>query len=133
MALLGCDHVTLNNALLSDLLVPGVPKYRSGLWKVPISQQQGDADFAFEDWEAPSPDAIKKAMAIANADPLTPGETADWLEQALKVDYTAPGVLDKCIEEDEPSRERLEFATEYFSSQEKLSQEFIDKLINELK
>jgi hypothetical protein len=125
--------MTLNASSLTDLIASGqVPKYKKGLWKVPISAQLNEPDFQWESWDAPTADAVRAHMLkVAETDPLTKQDAADWLEKAAKTDYTVPGVLDEINERDLATKERLDFALEFFAKQEALSKEFVEGVLKQ--
>lgn len=106
---LGADHITAIKLFLDDLTCgSGLPKYRQGLWRVPVRKQMEQPEFEWEDWETvPTELSMKRMADLIKHDPLTTGPDDDWLEQALSNNYLAPGVLDGCIQEDAVTWERL--------------------------
>ncbi len=131
---LGADHITAIKLFLDDLTCgSGLPKYRQGLWRVPVRQQMEQAEFEWEDWEPVPTELSKKRMAeLIKHDPLTTGADNDWLEQALSTNYLAPGVLDGCIQEDAVTWERLGRKLTQFTEWESKTRDYIALLQKDL-
>ena len=134
MVELGADHVTLGKPMLQDLCAgSGLAKYAPGQYKTPMAEQLNQPHFQWESWtQTASTDTTKRMEDLAKVDPLSPVMSADWLTASTKIDYLAPGVLDKYNAEDQATAPRLKLSLERFGVAEKESKELIEKLQKQL-
>ncbi|KAK4685477.1 hypothetical protein P7C73_g4668, partial [Tremellales sp. Uapishka_1] len=128
------EHATISDLVLDDLsrLTKLLP-FHKGTWQVPVSKQlEEEGNFKYEGLDAPSPPASKDRMAeLSKADPLGKKMQADFTMASTDIDYLADGVLDKCNEEDEVTRLRLNDALVLFQGGEQESKATIERLQKE--
>ncbi|GFZ48393.1 hypothetical protein JCM24511_06141 [Saitozyma sp. JCM 24511] len=134
MVELGADNITLNKLVLADLNAgPGVAKYHTGQWKVPVSELVRQPHFVWEDWIVPEASVSVERMAkVAKTDPLSKFSDEDWFTASTEVNYLAPGVLDRFNGEDEVTRVRLDTVLARFSTHETESKKYIEDIQAEL-
>jgi transaldolase len=130
MVELGADHVTLGVPTLEDLTSgSGLSKHSKGQWKVSMKEQMKQPHFQWEDWKVKGKDVSTSRMEeVSKFDPNSKMANEDWRTASTKINYLAPGVLDKYNEEDVVTKERLALALKRFGVWEEESKKYIEAI-----